>query len=105
SNVLVETGQQARPLLIDASMYGPGHWGLDSARLLVDLVLRVRRPGVPSMLWTDLAESAEFALALCRYGGGSIDPVDAVEAFVAQVVNELPTYLRFEPLEINRFQW
>ena len=63
-NILVQPGVNPRPVLIDASLYDRGHWSSDNARLLVDLLLRVRRPGVESMLWTSLSGAQENVLLL-----------------------------------------
>lgn len=111
SNVLVQTGLQARPVLVDASMYGRAHWGMDSARLLVDLFLRVRGAGVPAMLWSDLGESLSAARTLCpRCDGGApapdaSDQEAAVDAFIGRAVANLPEFLQFDTLRLIEGQW
>jgi hypothetical protein len=74
-NVLVQGEAQPTPLLIDASLHGLRHWASDATRLIVDLFLRVRRPGVESMLWDDLEDSILAGERLCphRYGTPSPD--------------------------------
>jgi hypothetical protein len=106
SNVLVQTGVHARPVLIDASLFGSAHWATDCARLLVDLMVRVRDPGVPSMLWggVKLAVSATRALCPC-YPGRYPDSQTAVDAFVLRVIDRLPAFLYVEELQLVKDQW
>jgi hypothetical protein len=68
-NILVPTGQLPRPLLIDATLYARGHWARDSARLITDLFLRDRKPGVDGMVWDSLKESLYFGYRLCPHSG------------------------------------
>ncbi len=106
SNVLVQTGVHARPVLIDASLFGAGHWATDSSRLLVDLTLRVRDRGVPAMLWGGVKSSARASRALCPYYPGQYpDSHTAVDAFVLRIIDKLPLFLYLEELQLVKDQW
>ncbi|RZU48791.1 CheY-like chemotaxis protein [Krasilnikovia cinnamomea] len=106
TNVLVQTVGQPRPVLVDASQYGPHHWATDSTRLLVDLVLQVRRAGVESMLWSAVADDCAYADGLCGCtadnAGESTTPVDA---FIAQVLTEQRRYLCVAELGLRDAFW
>jgi CheY-like chemotaxis protein len=106
TNVLIQQGLHDRPVLVDASSYGKQHWATDAARLLVNLTLRVRRSGAPAMLWLDIDDSVRFADRLCpradRAGDGDREPVDA---FVSQILANLPRYLHLEALELPVAAW
>ena len=93
-NILVQPSVSPRPVLIDASLYSSGHWSSDNARLLVDLLLRVRKSGVESMLWPDTAIVEAQLPQLCPYCEASValneweeGPTDA---FMARAVQLLP---------------
>lgn len=107
TNVLVQKVGQPRPVLVDASRYGAHHWATDAARLVVDLVLQVRRPGVESMLWSSLADEYGFAESLCHCSSATIDEVaeHPVDAFIAQVVAKLREYLRLTDLGLREAVW
>ncbi|GAB1690586.1 response regulator [Krasilnikovia sp. M28-CT-15] len=116
SNVLVQTVGRPRPVLVDASQYGPHHWATDSTRLLVDLVLQVRRSGVESMLWSAVADDCAYADALCGYAGDADarcgfagdaagELTTPVDAFIAQVVTEQRKYLCIAELGLRDAFW
>ncbi|MET7970909.1 response regulator [Micromonospora sp. NPDC005305] len=105
-NVLVQSVGEPHPLLIDASQYGLHHWATDTTRLLVDLVLQVRRPGIESMLWSGLAAEAGFATGLCDCTGSlEPDPGDPTDAYILNLVTERATYLCLDDLEPRRADW
>jgi CheY-like chemotaxis protein len=109
-NILVQSYVTARPLLVDASQYGVHHWATDVTRLLVDLVLHVRRPGVESMLWSGVAADTQYASGLCHCAGDlSAAGADPVDAYIARVVERRGQYLclaELEPREANwHWQW
>lgn len=60
-NILVYQGKRPAPTLIDASLFGPGHWALDPARLAVDILIRGFDVGADLFffarfgVWRDLA--------------------------------------------------
>lgn len=106
SNVLIQTGRHPRPILIDASGYGSHHWATDSARLMVDVFLRVRAPGLPAMLWEDFDDSVRTSISLCPRCTGGIPFEDMpVDHFLDEVVSGLPENLRFEPLGLGEQIW
>lgn len=108
-NVLVQPDTMPLPVLIDASLYGRGHWSSDNARLLVDLLLRVRKPGVESMLWPCMAGDDEELIRLCPFcqSQESLEKPQeqATEAFIAQAVQLLPDSTRRKELSIPRDVW
>lgn len=107
-NVLVQTVSQPRPVLVDASRYGAHHWATDAARLLVDLILRVRRPGVESMLWSSLADQYDYCVSpLCHCSSITAEePAPGpVDAFIAQVVANRRNYLRLKELGLRDAIW
>ncbi|WP_439427786.1 response regulator transcription factor [Micromonospora sp. LA-10] len=107
TNVLVYPAPDNRPVLVDASMYGPHHWATDAARLVVDLVLSVRRAGVASLDWADTTEVSAYIAGLCRTArsGRQVPPADSVDAFIGHVVDNLPTYVNVEKLQMTSEQW
>ncbi len=105
SNVMVQTVGQPRPVLVDASQYGVHHWATDATRLLVDLVLRVRRAGVESMLWSGVAGDCAYAEGLCHCSDPGGEPQEPVDAFIAQVVDERHRYLSLDDLEPREANW
>jgi len=106
SNVLVQGGVRPRPVLIDASLYGEYHWGADTARMLVDLVLRVRGTELASMLWDDFDESAQRAAELCEVcDRGGFRAGEPVDQFIDQVVTTMPENVRFEELNLVQPTW
>jgi hypothetical protein len=107
SNVLIEAGIHRRPLLIDASRFGQHHWGNDSARMLVDLFLRVRSHGVDSLLWDDFGASVAANQGLCvqcRPMEASA-PDDPVTGFIDRVVTKLPEFVQLAALKLPREHW
>ncbi|MER7460666.1 response regulator [Micromonospora sp. NPDC126480] len=107
TNVLVYPSPHRRPVLVDASMYGPNHWAVDAARLVVDLVLSVRRAGPASLHWSNVAEVSSYLDGLCgpaRAARPEAAP-EAVDAFIGQIVDELPTYVHAEALQMTTEQW
>lgn len=93
NNILVQLGAVPRPVLIDASLYDVDHWAADHARLLVDLLLRVRNAGVESFLWPPMTDADEQVVLLCNEcqspesleaPGGA-----ATDAFIAKAVQQL----------------
>lgn len=108
-NVLVRQWSVPSPVLIDAAMYGKGHWGDDHARLLADLVLRVRTPGVESMLWSAVQEADHVLQHLCPhcrsdsgFQGASEDPVCA---FIDQAVQGLIESTHMSDLNVAATAW
>ncbi|MEU1836803.1 response regulator transcription factor [Micromonospora chersina] len=107
TNVLVYPSPDSRPVLVDASMYGLNHWAVDAARLVVDLVLSVRRAGTAPLQWSDTAEVSAYLDGLCA-PARSVRPAvsaDSVDAFIGQVVDKLPSYVRAEALQMTTEQW
>ncbi|GAA0382903.1 hypothetical protein GCM10009541_26890 [Micromonospora gifhornensis] len=105
-NILVQSVGEPHPLLIDASQYGVHHWATDTTRLLVDLVLQVRRPGIESMLWTGVAAEAGFAIGLCDCTGSlKPDPGSPTDAYIVELVTERVTYLCLDDLAPRRVDW
>jgi hypothetical protein len=105
-NILVPTDQLPRPILIDASRYGHDHWASDAARLITDLFLRSRKPGVDGMVWDELDQALYFGHRLCphnelRWG----DTPTSVERFVSQCVEDLVSYTCAMSLEIMPDEW
>ncbi|KAB1913585.1 response regulator transcription factor [Micromonospora sp. AMSO31t] len=107
TNVLVYPSPDCRPVLVDASMYGPNHWAVDAARLLVDLVLSVRRAGVAPLQWSDTAEVSAYLDGLCKPARsvGLAVVADPVDEFIDRVVDKLPSYVRAEALQMTTEQW
>lgn len=107
ANLLVQTGINARSVLIDATQYGNHHWSADSSRLLVDLFLRRWRPGIASILWDDFAESSQIAARLCPAceDPGLPDDQTVVGVFVNEVLTNLPTFLQFVTLGVTKSVW
>lgn len=108
-NILVQPSVAPRPVLIDASLYGSGHWCSDNARLLVDLLLRARRPGVEAMLWpTKSIIEAEMPL-LCPYCKISENRSEwdekPIDAFMARAVELLPESTHMADLAIQSMEW
>ena len=105
-NVLVQGTVQPRPVLVDASLYGFHHWASDSARLIVDLFLRARRPGVESMLWSDLEESVGAGERLCPHScEGPAKDDRAVDAFIATGVRRASIFTNALELGILSSDW
>lgn len=109
SNVLVQTGVHSRPVLVDASAYGPQHWAGDAARLLVDLVLRVRAPGAPALLWDDFKDLGRYADSLCPVARlakrPSIEDVGPVDVFIGRVLERLTDFLHIRDLGLTPSEW
>ncbi|GAA2851582.1 hypothetical protein Acy02nite_35170 [Actinoplanes cyaneus] len=105
-NILVQSLSRPRPLLVDASHFGVHHWATDVTRLLVDLVLHVRRPGVESMLWTEVTADAAFASGLCHCTTSpATTDVNPVDAYLNHVVSQRKRYLRLDQLEPREKDW
>jgi hypothetical protein len=107
-NILVQNSVSPRSVLIDASLYKQSHWSSDNARLLVDLLLRVRKPGVESMLWPQVPGHEEEMLWLCPYcQPESLDEsgLDATESFITRAIRLLPSSTHREELSIPREVW
>jgi len=105
-NVLVYSRAQPRPILIDAALYSSRHWAADIARLVVDLFLRVRRPGVDSMIWNDMDASVEAGLRLCPLGErGTAASASATEAFLSYAVMGLPRFTHAKALGVLDDDW
>jgi hypothetical protein len=109
NNVLIQLGVNPRPTLVDASLYGPDHWSADNARLLVDLLLRVRNSGVESMLWPALMKSDEQVVLLCPHcqSRESLEHPEEgpVGAFIGQAVRHLALATRRELLGVPSDAW
>lgn len=106
SNILVQTGLSPRPVLIDASRYGTYHWSADPARLVVDVFLRVRGTGLPSMLWDDFDEAARVAAGLCKFcDGRELTDGEAVDQFLHEIVTNLSRSVRFQALQMSEETW
>jgi hypothetical protein len=111
TNVLVPEAVFPRPVLVDASLYGSHHWAGDAARLIVDLILRVRGSGAAAMLWQDFEEACLYAGSLCPMARSAAkaahgaDPTEAVDAFITHVVSGLPVLLHVEDLQIPPHTW
>ena len=105
-NVLVQPSIHPRPVLIDASLYDRGHWSLDNSRILVDLLLRVRNPGVESMLWTDMPNSPDGVLRLCPYCETDTGwKLTATDAFMRRAVELLASTTHMAELGVHRDDW
>jgi hypothetical protein len=107
SNVLVQEGIHARPLLIDASRYGSHHWAADSARMIVDLFLRIRSSGLNALLWDDFTASVQQARGLCPLCRGDCPakPACPAEIFIDAIIERLPKLLQFEYLRLVPDEW
>ncbi|MEU6024673.1 response regulator [Micromonospora sp. NPDC047134] len=106
ANVLVQVTDSPRALLVDASNYAVHHWATDVTRLLVDLVLRVRRPGIESMLWSEVSVEADFASGLCHCTGEvAVGDAALVDAYIARVVAERSRYLSLDTLQPREVDW
>jgi CheY-like chemotaxis protein len=105
-NVLVQSKVLPRPVLIDASLFGMRHWASDAARLVVDLFLRIRRPGVDAMMWNDFDESVEAGLRLCPrshlVGGSGTSPVDA---FISHSIVDIPKFTNALGFGLSADEW
>lgn len=108
-NILVQSSRIPRPVLIDASLYGTDHWSADNARLLVDLLLRVRHSGVQSMLWPsgpildgDLPQLCPLCEAASEISLWEAEPTDA---FLAHAVELLPASTHMDQLEVRPEEW
>jgi hypothetical protein len=105
-NILVPTGELPRPLLIDATLYGRGHWARDCARLIADLFLRDRKPGVDGMVWDSLKEALHFGYRLCPHSELIWEhPPSSAEIFVSQCVRDLVRYTCAMSLDILPDEW
>jgi hypothetical protein len=109
-NILVQPGTHPRLVLMDASFYKQDHWSSDNARLLVDLLLRVRHPGLESMLWTSMHDLDDTVNMLCPYC--KMDTVQVIgfnvtptEAFIEQAVELLPLSTHMQELGISQDDW
>jgi DNA-binding NarL/FixJ family response regulator len=107
SNVLVQEGIHARPLLIDASRFGNHHWAADSARMIVDLFLRIRNTGLDALLWDDFTTSVQQTRGLCPLCqvDRPAEPTGPVEIFIHATVERLPELLQFEYLRLVPDVW
>lgn len=109
NNILVQLGVNPRPVLIDASLYGEDHWSADHARLLIDLLLRVRNSGVESLLWPPVTDADEQVVLLCHEcpSPESVEePGDgATGAFIAQAVRQLTSSTHRDALGISSTAW
>lgn len=114
TNVLIMHGASPRPVLVDASLYRSYHWAGDAARLLVDLVIRVRRSRAAAQLWEEFDEDCQHAYGLCPIYRSSDprwdnDETQAVDAFITHVVRSLPTFLHLKdlgtPTQTWHWQW
>lgn len=107
SNVLVPIGLLPRPVLIDASMYGlDHHWALDFARLLVDVFLRVRQPGVPAMLWSSFRTDLEASGWLCPLRRSTAADTSTATAFLDQICEEVAIRQPEYPgLDLRDWHW
>jgi CheY-like chemotaxis protein len=106
SNVLIQHGVHVRPILVDASLYDKHHWAADASRLLVDLVLRVWRSDVESMIWSRFADARAYAQRLCPLASPAVaadgTPIDA---FISRVLRRLPEFLRLKGLGLTKQDW
>ncbi len=109
NNVLIQLDVNPRPTLVDASLYGSDHWSADNARLLVDLLLRVRNSGVESMLWPAIKTPDKQVVLLCPHCQlrESLEtPEDGpVGAFIAQAVSQLSVSTHRERLAVPLDAW
>jgi hypothetical protein len=105
-NILVFMRIRPRPILINASQYSNNHWAADIATLIVDLFLRVRRPGVDSMIWDDTAESVKTGLRLCPLSHGEPDGSgSASELFISHAVMNLKNFTHSVELGVPDESW
>jgi CheY-like chemotaxis protein len=105
-NVLVLGNANPKPLLIDASLHGLRHWASDTARLIVDLFLRVRCPAVESMFWSDLGDSILAGERLCPHGYGRPSPdANPVEVFLATAVLNAKDFTNAKGLRLLFDEW
>lgn len=109
NNILVQLGANPRPVLIDASLYGEDHWAADHARLLVDLLLRVRNAGVESLLWPPMTDADEQVVLLCNQcqSPESLEAPggEATDAFIAQAVQQLVSATHRDVLSVASTSW
>jgi CheY-like chemotaxis protein len=109
NNVLIQLGVNPRPILVDASLYGQDHWSADNARILIDLLLRVRNSGVEAMLWPAVAKVDEQVVLLCpecQSPESLASPEDgATGAFIAQAVSQLYSSTHRELLAVPSVAW
>jgi hypothetical protein len=105
--VLVSPHSHQHPVLIDASLYGSRHWAADIARLIVDLFLRIRRPGVDSMVWDSLKEATEVGLRLCPAShGGAGKSLSATDAFISCAIAGLRGFTQSTALGVaDEWHW
>ena len=105
-NVLVQSRVQPRPVLIDASLFGTRHWASDTARLIVDLFLKIRRPGVDAMTWHDFGESVEAGLRLCPRSYQLADSAASpTEAFISHSIIDMPRFTNALGLGLSADEW
>jgi hypothetical protein len=106
TNILVQDGVAPRPILMDSSSFDRRHWASDSARLLADAFLRVRRPGVESMIWDDIGDSVRSGLHLCPFCDREPDiSPEPVEEFIYRCVSRLQDYTHSSALGISEADW
>jgi hypothetical protein len=106
TNVIVQAGINPRPILMDASLFGWRHWAADSARLLADTFLRLRRPGVESMIWDNLEDLVRSGLRLCPYQDAeSTTSAEPVDEFISRCVRGLQSYTCAHELGISADDW
>jgi CheY-like chemotaxis protein len=112
-NILVRSGTQHRPVLIDANEFGVRHWASDIARLVVDVFLRLHRAGVEAMTWDDfptarLAGSHLCPAAVCLTKS-VLYPTTAPAAFIRTVLEistkAVPFQLHALVTENWHWQW
>jgi hypothetical protein len=102
----MQAGPLPRPVLVDAALYRRGHWAADSARLIVDLLLRAWRPGVEAMIWSNIPESVHFGMRLCPLShGGWSGHVNAVERFISECTVNLVAYISPQDAGLTLEDW
>ncbi len=106
SNVLVQGSIFPRPVLIDASHYGRRHWSADRARLLVDVVLRVRGAGLAALLWEDFDCAVRRAADLCPLCGAAGEHgTGPVDGFLDELVHGMRDTTPFEDMLVSEETW
>ncbi len=105
-NVLVQGNVHPRPVLVDASLHGDGHWAADASRLIVDIFLRIRGSGVEAMLWDDLEASLQAGMRLCPVSYEMLSSAGgSVEAFLGRAVTEAGRYTQAVELAVLADEW
>lgn len=112
-NILVYQGIRPRPMLLDASAFGRGHWAKDPARLAVDILVRNFDMGADSFLFARFDVWRALAGQIGELGPLTAScPTPAAKAALT-ALNWLVTHLRDycvplatdEGLVANLWEW